>query len=1241
MDSILYELFSASEKTSSSLRMPNFILFLYAATVVSPQAASWEILRTGLKELKGAGMILKVKESEDVPRGSSLQTCWILEPRTLEALRTIKTLMTQAMSALGRKDDVIEAACRYFTEACGLAPRASAKRVSAMSYFATNRKIKSEYDDSEASFRRGQRQSRIGNPFVTTDRRGARGSYNTKEKKCNRFQIDFATSKKRSASTASGGNAPKRFRSSSSSSSEDSSTDEELVQRSLFTTGLSQGSSRDHSFPPKQQRLPRNSSRPSPIITQRIPNHSDHVAESSPLTSLLSGQGLLPLRRRNLSLTGTLAMNDIPSHSGESSPLTSLASVDQVFINNSSCPGLSRESSLLSSPIFAEEVVSHASTSKFLETSQSSISIPATDSLNLGETMTTNDHQCPVEQHELNINDGSQIYDTFNLLTNDPIVASASTANGIPQERVASQTQNSTNATGSSQYVEAVDFHRSEAFDTPQGSQDPLSSGARGVDVPTVVPGDGSSEPVEIISIPDSEFSAAENDEDIIMEEQEHLPASLNYDDFSGVLGKLIDTQKPSTIVSSYLNGRVPQSLPVRTLHRLERAMNEDHERISQLEEEKRRLHLSNIELENELNAIDFADKRKAGEEILEKMAFLKSQWSRPTGASCFHQFELMLIFFLTSSDVTTSILSCREVVKILVERSSSIIETKNKYSVVCRDRRISLNDQNGTQNTIDKAKLPAGSCLSLFKDHVDSMLAIAHVIGEKMIIYENLQSDSNNKDEEISSQEQEISGKWELIKEQIQILQNDVRLTSETYAPWRWSSLELQGSHDQITKGWGEAVEAIDAISPLSPNFLQRASEFDPRRVLSGGPIERDEGETSNRHPLNPSILTITQGLKKSLEESNIENQKLASEKIDRRKPRVGKKEESNSRNPFIMGVSLNSKRTPASPFSLHALPRRNISVRPSGTQSAGIHAFILLDSFTGGLIYHLLNNICKGDPETEIDAILVVAFPISLRAIGKRTVFNLEKLCCCQASWRLESPRPHLQIAVTVRSRLMFWVGLGLSSAADSPIGSELGRLPLTMADAGSFTAVSVRLFKMNNEKLKQLQAQTKVGTKGQPRRKEIKRPKGFTANGGPAGDDKKLQAALKKLNVQPMIGMEEVNMFKDEGSKILHFSNPKVHGAANVNTFAIHGNGVEKDLTELVPGILPQLGAESIANLRRLASSLGDLHQANSMSYKPPNMAVGANNDDDDVPALVDSFDVDEGAAPAETTAFESVD
>ena len=41
--------------------------------------------------------------------------------------------------------------------------------------------------------------------------------------------------------------------------------------------------------------------------------------------------------------------------------------------------------------------------------------------------------------------------------------------------------------------------------------------------------------------------------------------------------------------------------------------------------------------------------------------------------------------------------------------------------------------------------------------------------------------------------------------------------------------------------------------------------------------------------------------------------------------------------------------------------------------------------------------------------------------------------------------------------------------------------------------------------------------------------------------AQDDKKLQGALKKLNVQPIPGVEEVNMFREDGN-VLHFSTPK---------------------------------------------------------------------------------------------------
>jgi NAC domain len=39
----------------------------------------------------------------------------------------------------------------------------------------------------------------------------------------------------------------------------------------------------------------------------------------------------------------------------------------------------------------------------------------------------------------------------------------------------------------------------------------------------------------------------------------------------------------------------------------------------------------------------------------------------------------------------------------------------------------------------------------------------------------------------------------------------------------------------------------------------------------------------------------------------------------------------------------------------------------------------------------------------------------------------------------------------------------------------------------------------------------------------------------------DEKKLQGALKKLNVQPIHAIEEVNMFKSDGN-VIHFSAPK---------------------------------------------------------------------------------------------------
>lgn len=153
---------------------------------------------------------------------------------------------------------------------------------------------------------------------------------------------------------------------------------------------------------------------------------------------------------------------------------------------------------------------------------------------------------------------------------------------------------------------------------------------------------------------------------------------------------------------------------------------------------------------------------------------------------------------------------------------------------------------------------------------------------------------------------------------------------------------------------------------------------------------------------------------------------------------------------------------------------------------------------------------------------------------------------------------------------------------------------------------------------EKLARLQARTKAGAKGAPRKKTVAKPKG-------SGQvDQKVATALKKLQTQALPATEEINMFLDNGN-VLHFSAPKVHTAASSNTFAIYGQGQEKELTELVPGILNQLGPESLANLRKLAESYHSMQAGAGPGQQGP--ADTAEADDDDVPDLVESFEVDE--------------
>jgi len=93
----------------------------------------------------------------------------------------------------------------------------------------------------------------------------------------------------------------------------------------------------------------------------------------------------------------------------------------------------------------------------------------------------------------------------------------------------------------------------------------------------------------------------------------------------------------------------------------------------------------------------------------------------------------------------------------------------------------------------------------------------------------------------------------------------------------------------------------------------------------------------------------------------------------------------------------------------------------------------------------------------------------------------------------------------------------------------------------------------------------------------------------------------------------------MIKDDGT-VIHFNNPKVQASLAANTFAVTGHAENKQITEMLPGILNQLGAESLTHLKRLATNV----TGGAPSMEGPGAGAMDEEDDDEVPDLVENFD-----------------
>ncbi|OAE23472.1 hypothetical protein AXG93_285s1290 [Marchantia polymorpha subsp. ruderalis] len=122
-------------------------------------------------------------------------------------------------------------------------------------------------------------------------------------------------------------------------------------------------------------------------------------------------------------------------------------------------------------------------------------------------------------------------------------------------------------------------------------------------------------------------------------------------------------------------------------------------------------------------------------------------------------------------------------------------------------------------------------------------------------------------------------------------------------------------------------------------------------------------------------------------------------------------------------------------------------------------------------------------------------------------------------------------------------------------------------------------------------------RTGGKGSVRRKKKAVHKTTTT------DDKRLQNTLKRLGVNTIPGIEEVNIFKDE--TVIHFVNPKVQASIAANTWVVSGPSQSKR-----PDNLP--------NLKKIAQQ-----------YQRQEPAGAEDEDDEDVPDLVDGETFEEAA------------
>ena len=134
---------------------------------------------------------------------------------------------------------------------------------------------------------------------------------------------------------------------------------------------------------------------------------------------------------------------------------------------------------------------------------------------------------------------------------------------------------------------------------------------------------------------------------------------------------------------------------------------------------------------------------------------------------------------------------------------------------------------------------------------------------------------------------------------------------------------------------------------------------------------------------------------------------------------------------------------------------------------------------------------------------------------------------------------------------------------------------------------------------KKLAEKFGNTQIGGKGTQRRKHEAKKRGNKVE-----TDKKIEAIAKKAQSKKLNEINEINIFKDDNT-VIHFKKPTLEYSFKEKVSFVSGLHETKNIKELLPAIIKQLGPKQFEFMKEYAETLKSKDNKNEKIDEAPEL------------------------------------